>query len=364
MKKIVILLMCLAQTLMVMAQTAKYSNEFLTLGIGARGLAMSNTMTSVAGDVTAAYWNPAGLSAMPKKYELALMHAEYFAGIAKYDYGGIAYRIDSTSTVAFSYIRFGVDKIMNTTELIDNQGNIDYDRINYFSAADNAFLLTYAHRFRKAPGLSVGGSAKILHRRIGSFAGSWGFGIDLGVRYERKGWSAGLVLRDATSTFNAWSYHLTDQVKEVFEQTGNEIPSNTLELTIPRLLIGGGKYVELGKGFNATFALDFDFTFDGNRNSLIHSKAMCIDPHFGMEFAYKRIVAVRAGIGNFQREKDFDDKTRTTLQINLGLGVCIKNIVTIDYALTDIGDLSIAKYSHIFSLKVGIDSFRRKRAAE
>ena len=45
----------------VFGQTAKYSNEFLSLGIGARGLAMSNTMTSIANDVTAAYWNPACL---------------------------------------------------------------------------------------------------------------------------------------------------------------------------------------------------------------------------------------------------------------------------------------------------------------
>jgi len=40
----------------------KYSNEFLSLGVGARGLAMSNTMVSLSDDVTAAYWNPAGCS--------------------------------------------------------------------------------------------------------------------------------------------------------------------------------------------------------------------------------------------------------------------------------------------------------------
>lgn len=341
-------------------QTAKYSNEFLSLGLGARGLAMSNTMTSIADDVTAAYWNPACLSQMTKKYELALMHAEYFAGIAKYDYGGIAYQIDSTSTVAVSYIRFGVDNIMNTTELIDNQGNIDYDRISYFSSADNAVLLSYAHNFRQIAGLSVGGNVKILRRTIGDFAGSWGFGLDVGVHYVTKGWHVGANLRDATSTFNAWSYHLTDRVVEVFQQTGNEIPKNSLELTLPKLLIGAAKYVELGKGFNATFALDFDCTFDGKRNTLIRSNVLSMDPHFGMEFAYKRIVAIRAGIGNFQQEADFDGKKRTTLQINLGIGVCIKKIVTIDYALTDIGDLSIAQYSHVFSLKVGIDSFKKR----
>lgn len=360
MKKLTLAVILFCSCLLTFGQTAKYSNEFLSLGIGARGLGMANTMTAMANDVTAAYWNPANLSTMEKRYELGLMHAEYFAGIAKYDYAGVAARIDSQSTVGFSWIRFGVDNIMNTTELIDNQGNIDYSKISYFSSADNAFLLTYAHNFKQVKGLSLGGNVKVLHRRIGGFANAWGFGIDLGLHYVNRGWNVGLMLRDATSTFNAWSYHLSDQVISVFEETGNEIPSNQLELTLPKMMLGAGKYVDFGKGFNATFALDFDFTFDGRRHSLIRSNVLCIDPHFGMEFAYKKIVAIRAGIGNFQQERDFDGKNKTTLQINLGIGVCIKNIVTIDYALTDIGDLSIAQYSHIFSLKVAIDRFRKK----
>lgn len=364
MKRIVFVVFCLVSVLTGYGQTAKYSNEFLSLGLGAKGLAMSNTMTSIANDVTAAYWNPACLSVMDKKYELGLMHAEYFAGIAKYDYGAIAYRVDDRSTVAFSYVRFGVDNIMNTTELIDNQGNIDYNRISYFSSADNAFLLSYAYNFEKVKGLSLGGNAKIIRRVIGDFAGSWGFGLDVGLHYENKGWHAGALLRDATSTFNAWSYHLSDRVVEVFEQTGNELPSNTLELTLPKLILGVGKYVEMGKGFNATFALDFDCTFDGKRNVLIRSDFINIDPHFGMEFAYKKIVALRAGVGNLQQETDFDGKKKTTLQVNLGIGVCIKNIVTIDYALTDIGDLSIARYSHIFSLKVGLNHFKKPQKKE
>lgn len=360
MKKLTLAVFLFCSCLLTFGQTAKYSNEFLSLGIGARGLGMANTMTAMANDVTAAYWNPANLSTMEKRYELGLMHAEYFAGIAKYDYAGVAARIDSQSTVGFSWIRFGVDNIMNTTELIDNQGNIDYSKISYFSSADNAFLLTYAHNFKQVKGLSLGGNVKVLHRRIGDFANAWGFGIDLGLHYVNRGWNVGVMLRDATSTFNAWNYHLSDQVISVFEETGNEIPNNQLELTLPKLMLGAGKYVDFGKGFNATFALDFDFTFDGKRHSLIRSNVLCIDPHFGMEFAYKKIVAIRAGIGNFQQERDFDGKNKTTLQINLGIGVCIKNIVTIDYALTDIGDLSIAQYSHIFSLKVAIDRFRKK----
>ena len=338
---------------------SKYSNEFLSLGLGARGLGMSNTMCALTDDVTSAYWNPAGLTRMDKRYQLALMHAEYFAGIAKYDYGGLGFKIDSNQAVAFSYIRFGVDNIMNTTQLIDDQGNVDYDRITYFSAADNAFLLSYAYAFPHVKDLSLGANAKIIHRKIGQFAKSWGFGLDFGLQYNRNGWQAGLMLRDGTSTFNAWRYSLTDDVIAVFEETVNEISENDLELTMPALLLGGGKTVHFGKGFHGTFAIGLDCTFDGKRNSLIKSNFVSVDPHVGMEFDYKKIVALRMGVGNFQWEPDFDGKQKMTLQINFGVGVCIKNIVTLDYAFTDLGNLSIAQYSHVISLKVAIDKFKK-----
>ncbi|MCL2289434.1 MAG: PorV/PorQ family protein [Bacteroidetes bacterium] len=360
-KKFLLIFFLSFSYLFVNAQVAKYSNEFLSLGIGARGLAMANTLTSLADDVTAAYWNPAGLVRMERPYQLAAMHAEYFAGIAKYDYIGAGYRIDNKQAVAITWIRFGVDNIMNTTELIDNQGNVDYNRISYFSAADNAFLLSYAYNFENIKGLSVGANAKIIRRTIGKFAGAWGFGLDAGVQYNIKGWQMGAMLKDVTSTFNAWTYDLSPKVIEVFEATGNEIPTNTLELTLPKLNLGAGKYVEFGKGFNGTFALDFDCTFDRKRNTLIRSNAVSIDPHFGMEFAYKTIVALRAGIGNFQQVPFFDGKNKFTCQINFGIGIGIKDIVFIDYAFTDLGSLSIALPSHVFSLKVTIESFKRKK---
>ena len=120
----------------------KYSNEFLNIGIGARALAMSNSVITSTDDVTAGYWNPAGLTQIDQDLQIGLMHAEYFAGIAKYDYGSISKNIDKNSAASFSFIRFGVDNIPNTTELIDAQGNVNYDRISYFTAADMAFLMS------------------------------------------------------------------------------------------------------------------------------------------------------------------------------------------------------------------------------
>src|SRR5690554_3125118 len=70
----------------------KYSNEFLQIGVGARSLGMGNAMVAGVNDVTSVYWNPAGLTGVENKLDVSLMHSEYFAGIAKYDYIGLAHR--------------------------------------------------------------------------------------------------------------------------------------------------------------------------------------------------------------------------------------------------------------------------------
>ena len=166
------------------------------------------------------------------------MHAEYFAGIAKYDYGSFAIKFDENSAGALSVIRFGVDDIPNTTELIDNQGNIDYNRVTSFSAADYGILFSYARNLEKIKGLQIGGNVKIVRRVIGDFAGSWGFGLDFGAQYKYKNWNFGVMGRDVTSTFNAWSYSLSDRMIEVFVATGNEIPTNSIEFTLPKVHFG------------------------------------------------------------------------------------------------------------------------------
>jgi hypothetical protein len=342
---------------------SKYSNEFLTLGVGAKGLALSNTQVAMTSDVTSGYWNPAGLANVEQKYQLSLMHAEYFAGIAKYDFAAFSYRIDELQSVGATVIRFGVENIPNTTQLIDKQGNIDYELVQYFNAADWGILLSYGRTFKQVKGLAFGGNFKIVHRRIGDFAGAWGFGLDAGLQYQLKKWKFGLVLKDVTSTFNAWYFNLSDEMKEVFDLTGNEIPQNGLEYTVPRLLIGSGRDFALGKGFSLMTTIDLDMSFDGRRNELINSKAMNISPHMGIEFGYKNIVFLRTGVCNIQKERKLDvekeEKTVVTCQINLGIGFCIKDIVTIDYAYCDIGDVSVAVYSHVFSLKLALNSFKK-----
>ena len=333
--------------------TPKYSNEFLNIGVGARSLAMSNSVITSTNSAMSAYLNPANLIKNKNDIQIGLMHAEYFAGIAKYDFGSIAKRIDYKSSFGFSFLRFGVDNIPNTSELIDAQGNVNYDRVSYFSAADLAFIGSYARKLNRY--LSVGGSAKVINRKAGDFASAWGFGIDLSSTYSKNDWSFALVAKDITSTFNVWKYQLSNEMVSTFISTGNELPQNGIELTLPKLILGVSKEFHLKNNINFLIELNTDISTDGKRNVLISGNPFSIDPHFGAEISIKNIVFVRAGVGNIQKTPDLTNKIIYTIQPNLGLGINIKGI-EIEYALTDIGDVSIAEYSNIFSLKFNINS--------
>jgi hypothetical protein len=118
-----ILIALLITSLTTTAQTIrKYSNEFMNIGVDARAFGMANAMVAHTRDVNSGYWNPTGLLEIEDS-EGALMHANYFANIAQYDYVGFAKKIDDRSAWGASIIRFGVDDILNTTQLIDANGN-------------------------------------------------------------------------------------------------------------------------------------------------------------------------------------------------------------------------------------------------
>ncbi len=323
-----------------------YRNDYLNIGAGARNMALGGSTVAGVSDETSTYWNPAGLHALKSKHTVGLMHAEYFAGLSKYDFASYARKVSENSGIAFSLIRMGTDDIPNTLELIDENGNVDYDRISYFSTADYALLVAFAKE-SNISGLSYGVQAKILYRRLGPFANAFGFGFDAGIQYRKNGWQIGAMLKDATSTFNAWFFD-TSELEEVFAQTGNEIPKDTVEFSVPQLNTGIGRKFAIGSDFSIYSELGVAFTFDGKRNSLISGKRISLEPNWGIEAGYKDFIFVRAGVGKFSKLPDFD-KEKVVFEPSIGIGLNLFNF-RIDYALTNIAGFSGALYSNIFSL--------------
>jgi hypothetical protein len=314
----------------------KYSNEFLNIGVGARALGMGNVQAAIANDATAGYWNPAGLLNLPDKYNIALMHSELFAGIAKNDFGAFAMPVDTNSALAVSVIRLGVDDIADTRRLQNEYGYIQYDSIRFFSVADYAVFLSYARRSNLIKGLQLGASAKIIYRNVGDFANAWGFGIDAGAQLQRNKWQFGVMGKDITTTFTAWS-HNVEELEEAYEQTGNDLPENTAELTLPRIIIGAGRNFQINDKISALVSADIDLTFDGKRNVLIGSELMSVDPHIGVELVYAKSVFVRGGLSNYQKTTRFDGSSATQVQPNFGVGF-LSNGFHLDLALSRMSD--------------------------
>jgi hypothetical protein len=342
------------------SQFRKYSNEFLNIGAGARGLSMGSAQVASAKDATAGYWNPAGLTGIKENANVGLMHADYFGGIAKYDYLSAALPIqDNRRALGISILRFAIDDIPNTLFLIEPDGSFNYDRIQTFSSADYALLLSFAQKIKdtEKKQISFGINAKVIYRKVGKFATAWGFGVDAGLQMHGEKWHAGIVARDLTTTFNAWSFTFTDKEKEVLYLTNNEIPVKSTELTAPRLIVGGGYDFKISKSLSLMAEANLDVTFDGKRNTVYSGNTVSIDPHIGLEASISNVFFIRAGITNFQRAYSDGDtlnqKKVWIYQPSAGAGFKIKNIM-IDYAFTNLANQSNPLYTHIFSLRFNI----------
>ncbi|WP_146090749.1 PorV/PorQ family protein [Aureitalea marina] len=328
----------------------------MNIGVDAAAFGMANAVIASSSNVNSGYWNPAGLVNLEDN-QLALMHASYFANIANYDYGAFAMPLDDQSAIALSVIRFGVDDILNTTQLIDEQGNIDYNRISLFSTADYGITFSYARRL-PLEGLDLGVNAKVIRRIIGDFASSWGFGLDAGLQYRTgNDWMFGVMVRDITTTFNAWTIDEDEfaTIQNAVPGQNQELPETT-EITIPKLQLGMGKKWVFHYDFALLAEVDLNFRF-AETNDIISSSFASITPAVGLEFGYIDMIFVRGGVGNFQNITQLDGSDSVGFQPNIGVGFKYKGIA-IDYALTDIGDQSAALYSNVFSLTLDWSIFR------
>jgi hypothetical protein len=167
------------------------------------------------------------------------------------------------------------------------------------------------------------------------------------------------MLRDITTTFNTWTIN-KEELRPIFNQTNNEIPGNSTEITLPKAIFGASRSFKITNKVDVLASADLVFTFDGRRNVLVKSRFTSIDPQLGAEFDYEDKFFFRMGVGNFQRVKDFsfaeqsNESTFWSFQPNVGMGIKLEDF-TIDYALTDIGNVAESPYSHVFSILYSLE---------
>jgi len=193
------LIICLSALFTISAPThaGKYAAEFLNIGIGGRALAMGGAFVPVADDVTALYWNPAGLSRLQQR-QVMVMHAERFSGLVKSDVAAFSTPMRSYA-LGLAYFRTGTDDIPYTSKL-DLNGRPIIDK--YVNDVEQALFLSFAKK--SGTKFAFGVSAKLIRQNIGE-ASATGFGLDVGALYQPfEPLSLGITLQDITGTYVFW----------------------------------------------------------------------------------------------------------------------------------------------------------------
>jgi len=315
------------------ASVAKYAGEFISIGVGGRALGLGGAYAAIADDVTAGYWNPAGLSKLNYP-QLILMHDERFGGLENYDYGAFALPAGQNATLGLSVIRLGVDNIANTqsawTDLnhdgIPQSNEIDYSKITYFNAADWAMYLSYAHAASER--FSYGANLKLIRRENG-VSSATGVGFDVAAQYSATDHlMLGANVQDITTTLVAWN-------------------TGTNELISPTVKLGSAYAINAFEGrFLPAFDVDIRFE-DRQSASNAHLGAMSFDFHTGIEFEYKNLVALRAGYSDIG-------------SLNLGAGIHLPKF-DIDYSFAKFDGTDQIGNTHRISLTFTLeaDQFRR-----
>jgi len=293
---------------------AKYAGEFISTGVGARALGMGGTFVAISEDLTAGYWNPSALATLNYP-QLAGMHAQRFANLVNYNYGAISLPVGSSSGLALSLIRLGVDDIPDTRYALEEIGDpngildpgdrIDPSKVLYFNSAEYALYLSYG--MKRNSNFYYGGNVKVVHKGIGDNS-AWGMGFDLACLwkpYSRL--NIGVNLQDITTTLLVWD-------------TGRQ------EAITPTIKIGTAYFWESTKIAGQIIpAFDVDIRFENRRYSAQYNlSSVSFDLHFGMEYRLKQLVALRLGLD--------------TGRFTAGVGIKLPNL-NVDYAFLSHEDL-------------------------
>ena len=341
-RRLAIAFACLVSAAPVQAQTVvKYGADFLASGVGARALGMGGAYVAHADDVTAGYWNVAGLDAVTRP-EAAYMHAERFDGAVSFDYAAVAYPLTDRSTLAVTLVRSAVNDIANTIEGAYDPvtDTVDPDAVSLFSAADNVLFVSYARGLGDR--LAVGASAKVVRRGVGDFASAWGYSLDVGAQVAVGRVRLGLAVQDASFMVQSWS---VDQAR--FEAVPEESrPQGLTEVVRPLARLGASTVVPLSEDVGITAAADLDLGFDGQRANVLDAGGVSFRPRVGAEIGYRDVLAFRAGIADVATSERFG----TQLTPSVGAGVRV-GAFDVDYGFGDFGGIaSDLGFAHRVSL--------------
>lgn len=323
MKKYIILFLALLFTGMVNGQSKVGSTAapFLNVAVGPRAISMGGAFVATADDITALYWNPAGISRTLNSGAL-FTHTEWFADIS-YNWAGAVLQLGDMGALGMSitYLDYGEIEV---TTLSEQQGTGEF-----YNPSDMAIGLSYAYNLTDR--FSLGATAKYVQQTIWNSTAST-VAFDLGVLFHSDlyGLRIGASITNFGDDMQMDGKDLLVQhdVAGNIEGNNDQILAklNTDEFPIP-LTFRVGLAMDLldVEGHRFTIAADALHPNDNDESLSV-----------GAEYQIMNIISLRGGYKSL-----FLDRSEEGLTLGVGLNYDFAPGlgIMIDYAYQDFGIL-------------------------
>ena len=324
-RKNIILFILLVSAMQMLAQDISKSGitaaQFLKIGIGPRAIGMGGAYAATADDMSAIYWNPAGIASNSAN-QVYFNHTDWIADVSN-DFAAISSYISGIGTIgAFIVVSKSISgEVVRTIEQPEGTGEL-------FDAGGMAIGLTYARNL--TDNFSIGFNAKYIHENIWHM-NSDGFAFDMGVLYKIDVLNE---LRLAASVSNFGSKMQLEgrdilEIKSVGKGSQGNLINTQIELdkfNLPLLFrIGVAADLVKAKSYRFTAAVD-----------AVHPNDHTEYVNIGGEFAWNEILFGRVGYKSL-----FERDTEQGLTFGVGVNYRVVNVVNIiiDYAYQDFGRL-------------------------
>ena len=306
--------------------------QFLKLGVGARPIAMGGAFVAEANDLSALYWNPAGLSKLTGA-AVSIAHTSYLADV-NYNYAAFGTTLGNAGTLAAAilYLDSG-DMDVRTIEEPEGTGE-------QFKVQDFAIQLSYARALTDR--FSIGANVKFIQERIWHSSAST-VALDIGTLFTTP--FERLRLGASFSNFGpkmqmsgrdiVFSEDPTPDQDGVVEIVNSEYKME--EHPLP-LLFRIGLSLDAVNTANHRIVVSTDAAHPNDNHEYVNT---------GIEYSFRELISLRAGYRNL-----FEEGGEQGLTFGGGLNLRMDGGLRagIDYAYADFGRLEA---THWFTVNLG-----------
>jgi long-subunit fatty acid transport protein len=290
------------------------SLQFLKIGVGGRATGMGETFIAVADDISALYWNPAGLMQFEGN-GVHFTHSEWLVDLNHEFFGGV-YKLGNNNAFGISVISLNTPSMQKTTEF--QPGGTG----EYFKYGDLGIGLTYAKRLTEQ--FSFGLTFRYVEETLAELK-MRGFMFDLGTYY----WTGLSNTRFAVTISN-----FGPQVKpsgSVTTSTGGTL-SEFQQFPPPTMFRIGFAYDPIDNKTNKlTTSIQLNHPNDNAENL-----------NLGAEYSYKNFLFLRGGYKFNVDSEDF------TAGVGFKTPISITK-TSIDYSIANFKDLG---FTHRISINL------------